>query len=413
MKTKQLFFTAAIVLTFAINHFSQGAMVNKSVAVKGQVNQKALDELIKKAADYKTSALVVYKDGKLITEWHEQKYKEGEFLNEKAAFPLMSCTKSIVNLGIGRLIDQGKIKSLDQPVYEFYPEWKQGKKEKITIRHLLNHTSGIQVLPTTVDIYPAPDLVQLALAAEIETEPGEKFKYNNKAVNLLAGIIQKASGKRMDLYFQDEIFKAMDIKESYWKLDKAGNPFAMSDLSLTAIDFAKFGTMILNKGLYNNQRIVSEKWLEESLKEGQPKAKSSGLLWWRIIETSFVVDDEQLKKLETAGVDKEVLAKLIKMKDKPYDQEVFFDEMMKVFVYPSEAEFFKFYRETFTTKSVNAFSIIYGKVKGYEAQGYLGQYLLVYPESNLVIVRITDGQDHNQTSDNFSDIYKYAEALVQ
>lgn len=407
MKIKHLLFMAAIVFTLAGNNFSQGSLA------KGQVNQKALDELIKKAEETKTSALVVYKDGKLITEWHEQKYKEGEFLKEKPSFQLMSCTKSIVNLGIGRLIDQGKIKSLDQPVYEFYPEWKQGKKEKITIRHLLNHTSGIQTLPTTVDIYPAPDLVQLALAAEIETEPGEKFKYNNKAVNLLAGIIKKASGKRMDVYFQDEIFKLMDIKESYWKLDNAGNPFGMSDLSLTAIDFAKFGTMILNKGVYSNQRIVSEKWLEESLKEGQPKAKNCGLLWWRIIETSFVVDDESLKKLETVGTKKDVIDKLLTIKNKVYDEDGFFAEAQKVFGFTDETAFYKFYGSEFSGKGVNAFSFIWGKVKGYEARGYLGQYLMIYPDSNLVIVRFTDGEEHNQTTDNFDDIYKYAEALVK
>jgi CubicO group peptidase (beta-lactamase class C family) len=407
MKIKHLLFTAALVFTFAGIGFSQGAMA------KGQVNQKALDELIKKAAEYKTSALVVYKDGKLITEWYEQKYKEGEYLKQKPIFHLMSCTKSIVNLGIGRLIDQGKIKSLDQPVYEFYPEWKQGKKEKITIRHLLNHTSGIQVLPTTVDIYPAPDLVQLALAAEIETEPGEKFKYNNKAVNLLAGIIQKASGKRMDLYFQDEIFKPMGIKEYVWNLDNAGNPFGMSDLSLTAIDFAKFGTMILNKGVYNNQRIVSEKWLEESLKEGQPKAKSCGLLWWRIIDTQFVVDDESIKKLEGVGTKKDVIDKLLTIKNKVYDEDSFFAELPKVFGFTDETAFYKFYESEFSGKGVNPFSFVWGKVRGYEAKGYLGQYLMVYPESNLVIVRFTDGEDHNQTTDNFGDIYKYAEALVK
>jgi CubicO group peptidase (beta-lactamase class C family) len=413
MKIKHLLFTAALVFTFAIIGFSQGVMA------KGQVNQKALDELIKKAAEYKTSALVVYKDGKLITEWYEQKYKVGEFLKDKPALPLMSCTKSITSLGIGRLIDQGKIKSLDQPVYEFYPEWKQGKKEKITIRHLLNHTSGLQIrhfeydIPDNQEIYQAPDVVQFALAAEIVTEPGEKFEYNNKAVNLLAGIIKKASGKRMDLYFKDEIFKPMNIKQLAWEFDKAGNTHVMAGLSLTAIDFAKFGTLILNKGLYNNQRIVSEKWVEESLNEGGSRNKSSGLLWWRMIETSFVVDEEQLKKLETAGVKKDILEKLLKMKDKPYDKNVFTDEMKKIFVYPTEDEFYKFYSEEFTDKGVNPFSFVWGKVKGYEASGALGQRLLIYPESNLIVVRFTDGSDLNQKAVTFSDIRKYAAALVQ
>ena len=79
----------------------------------------------------------------------------------------MSATKSIVSLAIGRLIDSGKITSLDQPVSDFYPEWKQGRKKLITVRHLLNHTSGIQNPPITTEIYASPDFVQLALAAEL------------------------------------------------------------------------------------------------------------------------------------------------------------------------------------------------------------------------------------------------------
>lgn len=235
------------------------------------INSPQLSELLQRAAATHSDAVLVLKDGKPLAEYYS---KAG-----KRKIELMSCTKSIVNFGIGRLIDQGKIKSLDQPVYEFYPEWKQGRKQLITIRHLLDHTSGLQNVPTTdVEINPAPNSIQLALAAELKTDPGKVFSYNNKAVNLLAGIIERASGKRMDIYFRDEIFKPMGIVDFNWATDPAGNPLVMAGLELTAEDFAKFGELILNKGLWGSTRIVGEHWIEESMTP-QAAYHSYGLLW--------------------------------------------------------------------------------------------------------------------------------------
>ena len=132
---------------------------------------------------------MIVKNGRLVADW--------DFGQPRGPIEAMSATKSIVSLTIGRLIDSGKIKSLDQPVSDFYPEWKQGRKKLITVRHLLSQTSGLQNEPnTTVEIYPSPDFVQLALAAELSDDPGSRFSYNNKAVNLLAGIVQRASGTR-------------------------------------------------------------------------------------------------------------------------------------------------------------------------------------------------------------------------
>src|SRR5262245_18810332 len=185
---------------------------------QSSVNKQALEKLLKRAAETHSDAVMIFKDSQLVGEY---------FAKERGKIELMSCTKSIVNIAIGRLIDAGKIKSLDQPVYEFYPEWKQGRKKLITIRHLLNHTSGLQNVPnTSVEIYPSSDFVKLALAAEVSDTPGSKFSYNNKAVNLLAGIVQVASGKRMDIYFRDEIFQPMDITDFAWTLDESGNPHA-------------------------------------------------------------------------------------------------------------------------------------------------------------------------------------------
>jgi len=111
----------------------------------------------------------------------------------------MSVTKSVVGLVIGRLVTLGKLASIEEPVHALFPEWRQGRKKLITVRMLLEHTSGLQNVPMTVEeIYPSPDFVQLALAAELEAEPGTAFAYNNKAVNLLAGVVERADGRKLE-----------------------------------------------------------------------------------------------------------------------------------------------------------------------------------------------------------------------
>src|SRR6185295_2307454 len=166
-------------------------------------------------------------DGKVVAEWYVG--------TPQGPIEAMSATKSVVGLVIGRLVDTGKLASLDQPVCELYPEWRQGNKQKITIRHLLDHTSGLQNEPNTgIEIYPSPDFIKLALAAELSEEPGTVFRYNNKAVNLLAAIVKIASGKTLDQYARDELFAPMGITDVHWDTDPAGTPQVMAGLQIRA-----------------------------------------------------------------------------------------------------------------------------------------------------------------------------------
>lgn len=233
----------------------------------------ALQQLLERGRQTHSSAVLVLQDGREIGHYYPHDKVPGPI-------ELMSVTKSVVALGIGQLIDQGRIKSLDQPVADFYPEWKQGQKQKITVRMLLDHTSGLQNFPTTgPEIYPAPDAVQLALAAELTSTPGESFAYNNKAVNLLAGLVEKASGRPMDAFFRDGLFKAMGIHPGPWTKDATGHPYAMAGLSLTAADAAKIGQLLLDDGRWNGRTLISAGYMKAMLTPSQAMP-ACGLLWW-------------------------------------------------------------------------------------------------------------------------------------
>ena len=149
------------------------------------------------------------------------------------------------------------------------------------------------------------------------------FSYNNKAVNLLAGIIQKASGKRMDVYIRDEIFAPLGIVDFTWSLDRAGNPQGMAGLQIRAIDLAKVGQMMLDHGTWKGKQIVSEEWVRLSTGQaGQPFDPTCGLLWWlHSSKDAWLIDDAMVADLKEVGLTEASIKKVEALKGKEFDQE--------------------------------------------------------------------------------------------
>lgn len=390
------------------------------------VDKGSLENLINRAKETHSSALVVYQDDKLI-------------LNQcfdSTYIPLnaMSATKSFANLGIGLLITDGKLKSIDEPVCNYYPEWNQGMKKEITIRQLLNHTSGMQALRTTTEIYSSPDYVQLALCAEISDTPGSKFFYNNKAVNLLAGIIQKASGMRMDEYINEKIFKPLEINNFRWLTDsfkhnaksvadtaflKQGNPGAFADLYIRADDMAKVGLLVLHKGKWKGKQIISESWFDESLRQAQPFNSTCGLLWWLIYDplTSYVTfDNSNIEKLQEASINDSIIIDLKKITGRYENQSVLLntiDTIKSIKKIGGSNAFRKllykqsFFDDFYTFNKANS-SII-----GFAARGYLGQYIDIFPGKKLVVIRTIRSENSKLPADKFYDFDILSYQLVK
>ena len=393
------------IFTFALFFFlfSDAAAFGQGQA--NGINQNALAVLLRKAEAAHSDAVVIFKDNKLVGESYFGKPKE--------KLEIMSCTKSVVNLAVGRLIDADKIKSLDQPVYEFYPEWKQGNKKLITVRHLLNHTSGLQNVPNaTIEIYPAPNILKLALTAELSDAPGSRFSYNNKAVNLLAGVIEIASGRRMDLYIADEIFKPLGITDYKWGLDASGVPFAMAGLQINAVDFAQIGPIVLDKGVWNGNRIVSEQWIDESLKPGQPFYNLAGLLWWRVPSSEkIVIDDAKFKELEAAQANPAFISKLTPLKNVVFTSSFnYFMALAQLFGTGLEEPV----SSELASKKIELARRETGEIVGYSAVGDLGEYLIVIPRQNLVAVRLVKpSKTYNPQTDWFNDFGSLVQTLVK
>ena len=245
-------------------HYHVGKIINEHHIDDTRV----LSTIIERARATKSTSFLLIKERQVVVHWESDR-----------PIAAHSITKSIVSLGIGILIDQGRISSVDQPVADWFFEWKEGPKQKVTLRHLLTHTSGLEAKDSGQEIYQSDDSIQLALSTDLVSKPGEAFFYNNKAVNLLSGIIEKVTDSRADLWIQEQLFDPLDIKNVAWYLDESGHAHAHAGLKIGATDLAKIGQLLLDQGVWNQKRLISKEWLEESMK-AQTQLSSCGFLWW-------------------------------------------------------------------------------------------------------------------------------------
>lgn len=278
-----------------------------------------LDDLVAEAEAKKSDALVVVSHGAIVV--------ERNFANPKAA-PLQvgSITKSVVSLAFGMLIADGKLKDVDVPMFTWYPEWSEGPRAQITLRHVLTHTSGLAHNKSVRNgLAQQQDRVRLARSASLVTPPGQVFAFSSTATQLLSGVIEQVAGESADVYLGARVFAPLGIENVSWGKDFANNLDAFGGLVISARDLAVLGQMMLQSGRWNGKQLVPEAWVKQST---SPEITDPpyGFLWW-----------------------------------------------------------------VRATKSGRAF--------GYYANGYLGQWLVVYPDRQLVAVRLFKGTRRDEEED--------------
>ena len=378
-----------------------------SVPCFGQsINGSVLSKINERSFETHSDAVIIKQDGKTIYE---------HFSDKEEPIYIASAGKSLASLAIGKLIEQKLLDSIDQPIYTVYPEWKQGDKKKITVRMLLNHTSGLQNNPNaSVELEPAPDyqvenIIKLALAAELSDRPGAAVNYNNKAVALLGGIVQELSGKPFDQFFIDEFYAPMDITDYSWIKDKSGNPTLHGAFLIKPTDLVKFGELVLNNGKYKGKRILDENWIKQSLEQSQEFTPIWGLLWWRLPNyEKRIIDDEIWAQWEKEGVNAAFLEKILPLKNILFEsKEDFFAALKKEL-----GENWSQLLNEHIPSNVGWSSKKYGKdIVAYYANGFRGNFLVVVPESNIVAVRMADSKNFNYQTDFYTDFVQLISKL--
>lgn len=241
-----------------------------------------------------TVAFLVARKGKLVYEKYWEDHTKTSISNS------FSMGKSVVSILTGMAIEEGYIKSLDDFVGDYLPYYKKDGKEKITLRHLITMTSGLNWIEAyglpishTTEAYYGRDLVKLAKKLKLKNEPGSHFHYKSGDTQLLALVLRKATGKSLAEYASEKLWKPLGAEsEALWCLDKEeGVEKAYCCLNATARDFAKLGQFYLQSGKWKGQRLVSKEWVEASVQPlgevGEDTIDFYGYSWWLLNDLGY------------------------------------------------------------------------------------------------------------------------------
>ncbi len=232
-------------------------------------------------------SMLIFKDGKLVFEeyfkGHQFKYDTTKHHGELVTWDrtrlhrVMSVTKSMTSACIGIAIDKGFIESVHQSIFDYLPEYRHlntDGKDKMTIEHLLTMTSGLQgnewLVPYSnskndvMMTYWAEDPIAFVLSKPPIYKPGENFQYYGGANFVLGEIIKNAAKMNLDEFSGKYLFEPLGITPYYWFQLNKGVVDGAGGLKITPRDMAKIGVTFLNKGVWNGKQIISEQWVEKS-----------------------------------------------------------------------------------------------------------------------------------------------------
>jgi CubicO group peptidase (beta-lactamase class C family) len=236
--------------------------------VPGQERFSDLDELLvqKQKTIGKDFVVMIWKKDDTLA----YKKELGEF-NSKTQAPIASCSKWLTAALVMTFVDEGKL-SLDDKVSKWLPEFEKYGKNYITIRNCLSHMTGIRSEPITIlkllerkKFSSLEEEVNSFAAKDIQTNPGEEFRYSNIGLNIAGRVLEVISKKKFDMLARQRLFVPLLMrKTSFSTLDgSAVNPSGGA-LS-TPEDYMHFLVMLLNKGVYQGRKILSEQAVNQLL----------------------------------------------------------------------------------------------------------------------------------------------------
>lgn len=266
------------------------------------------------------TCLVIYK-GQIVQERYYRSYRP--------PMMAMSSTKSVTGILVGMLIDDGKIKSIDEPVCSYVKEWCEGQKGKVTLRHLLSMTSGLPRMYSE-GVSSVGDKNPFVINLPLATEPGTAWDYSNEGVQLLSPILDKAAGEPIQEYARKRLFEPLGMSDTRLHLDEKRHAWTYADMETTPRDFARLGLLMLNKGTWQGKRIVSESWVRQMTMPSQTLNPRYGLLWWLFDNPKGYAAQGYLDTNMYLIPEKELI--VVRMQAKPRDkQQPYEDEALTIF----------------------------------------------------------------------------------
>ncbi len=325
-----------------------------------------LDDFLRKKTS--TTGFLVVKNDTIIFENYYRGYTKSDISN------IFSVSKSITGLLIGIALDDGLIKSTNDPVTDYILELRDADPgfQKLKIKHLLEMRSGLDYTESygspfshMAKLYYGLDQVGQIKKLKFESEPGSHYRYQSVSTAILGMVIESASGKELGAYLEEKIWQPMKMEhDASWSLDDKKNRStkAYCCLNLTARDLAKIGLLMQNKGRWNGAQIVSEEWIEKTIDPDWDNGCYQNQ--WYNVKTAAQVNN--LTLLYDSRQEAEKAANQLELP--AYDIR-------------RSAELNKYY--------------IFLCTNEYYGHGILNQYLYINPEKGVTIVRLGEKWDRN------------------
>jgi len=245
---------------------------------------KETDRLRKANKDWGTVAYVIIKNDSI---WFENYY---DGFDENSKSNSFSMAKSYVSGLMGKAIMEGHIKSLDQPVCDFLPAFCDGKATKMTVGDLSSMASGTNwdekyysPLSITTRAYFDDDLAKVMNGLEVVNEPGQAFKYASGDTQMLAMVIEKATGKKLYKYLEESFWKPLgNENDVLWQVDSEDHDLvkAYCCIAANAKDFARFGKLYKDFGKWNGKQLLDSSFVAKSIKPRFTDSPEYGYGMW-------------------------------------------------------------------------------------------------------------------------------------
>jgi CubicO group peptidase (beta-lactamase class C family) len=242
-----------------------------------------------------TNALLVMKDGRIVSEIYRN------HTDANSRFIAWSMTKSLTSVLVGCALADGSIDSLDTPISDYLPELRGGGYEGVTIRQVMQMRSGVDYEERydfgnpgraasnhiAALVRNTARFVDVARTLPRIHPPGEHFQYKTIDTAVLGWLVERATGGSVAAYTESCVWEPLGAEaDGFYIMDGApgvGREFSGAGFNATLRDFARFGQMVLDGGVANGTRLVSEDWIAQST---QPTAAEDsgrggyGLQWW-------------------------------------------------------------------------------------------------------------------------------------
>jgi CubicO group peptidase (beta-lactamase class C family) len=246
------------------------------------IRREALEASRAWVEDRNPSAFLVMKDGAIVLERYYGGFGPDRLVNT------MSMAKGVLALVVGIAIGEGRIASEDDRLARYLPEWAADARGDITIRQLLQMTSGLRFDDNMAN--PFSDVVQLhagvddvdayALRTPLGEKPGTAFRYTNVNAQVLSLVVERATGRRYADYLSEKLWQPIGASDAAVWLDQpGGHPRTYCCFFATARDWLRVAQLMLDDGRVDGRRVVPAGWIEKMTRSSLREPEYGYGLW--------------------------------------------------------------------------------------------------------------------------------------